>query len=141
MPMTTKMIKHSERPAPAASRSTNPFSYTLNEEVLTRIWLERLRQRDLFRRGKLSCPVESTTTDENRKLRVLVEEVGEVAQELDALEMITRARTESREKFEARLNKRRRHLQLELTQLAAVTVAWLESFELGNQESRNGGGR
>lgn len=94
-----------------------------------RIADERARQRQLWRQGKLSCCVESPITDDNRKLRVVMEEIGEIARELDQLDLITKGRTESSAAFNARLQKRRLKLHDELTDAAAVLTAWLESFE------------
>ena len=77
---------------------------------------ERERQEKLFRTGKILFNVASTTPDVKRKLRVLVEEVGEVAQAIDLLESGHR-------------QTRLKHLREELVQVAAVCVAWLESLE------------
>jgi len=97
--------------------------------AFARIANERTRQRELFRMGKLSCSVASPVTDDNRKLRVVMEEVGEIAHEIDLLEMVTKGRTESTKAFTARYQARRSELREEITQAAAVLVAWLESFE------------
>jgi len=77
---------------------------------------ERLRQRQLLREGKILFNCDSPIVDLDRKLRVLMEEVGEVAREVDHIERgseIARAK-----------------LRTELTQVAAVATAWLESFEV-----------
>ena len=88
--------------------------------VFARIANERSRQRELFHAGKITFDCASPLPDANRKLRVLVEEVGEVAQEMDRLENLRdgRAACFARE-----------DLQEELVQVAAVAVAWLESLE------------
>lgn len=87
--------------------------------VFERISRERLRQRALMRAGKISFACESPIVGDDRKLRVLVEEVGEVAQALDHLERATaRGRVFARE-----------DLQTELVQVAAVACAWLEALE------------
>jgi hypothetical protein len=88
--------------------------------VFERIAQERCRQEGLARAGKFSSTCASKIMDDNRKLRVLVEEVGEVAQEIDFLENAKGAL--SRAKFSGQLRE-------ELTQVAAVAVAWLESLE------------
>ena len=88
--------------------------------VFERIAQERSRQRELFLKGKHLFSCDSPVADANRKLRVLVEEVGEVAEALDALEFQHVSRREKR---------LRAHLQDELVQVAAVAVAWLESLE------------
>ena len=94
-------------------------------EVFARIAQERSRQRELFRTGKISFDVSSATPDANRKLRVLVEEVGEVAEAIDQIEVCESSPTPCRRHL-PRLNK---NLREELIQVAAVAVAWLESME------------
>lgn len=89
-------------------------------DVFTRIAAERMRQRELFHTGRILFDCASPTPDENRKLRVLIEEVGEVAKELDNIEA---ARSERAVKFS------REDLHNELVHVAAVAVAWLESLE------------
>lgn len=90
--------------------------YALRTTILQRLWLERLRQRQLLREGKILFDCASPIADDNRKLRALVEEVGEVAQELDRCEaMPTNARND---------------LRNELVQTAAVCIAWLEALEV-----------
>lgn len=82
-------------------------------EVFAKIAAERDRQRQLFHAGKITFDCASPLPDPNRKLRVLTEEVGEVAQELDRLE---------------HCKDRRGDLETELIQVAAVATAWLESL-------------
>lgn len=48
---------------------------------------ERLRQRQLFSQGKLSFRVDGDIPSPSRKLHVLIEEVGEVAEAIEAIEM------------------------------------------------------
>jgi hypothetical protein len=88
--------------------------------VFALIAQERVRQRELFHQGKITFDCASVIPDPNRKLRVLVEEVGEVAQELDRLEA---AKDKRAVQFITE------DLRTELVQVAAVAVAWLESFE------------
>ena len=78
---------------------------------------ERERQDALFVEGKIPFNCASRIADAKRKLRVLVEEVGEVAQEIDNLEQ--------HPDYKAL----KANLKTELTQVAAVCVAWLESLE------------
>ncbi|MDE2104379.1 MAG: hypothetical protein KGL39_44485 [Patescibacteria group bacterium] len=85
--------------------------------VFDRVADERLRQRALFVAGQITFDVGSPLPDANRKLRVLAEEVGEVAEAIDFLE-------------EKNCAGRREHLRTELIQVAAVAVAWLESLEV-----------
>jgi NTP pyrophosphatase (non-canonical NTP hydrolase) len=81
---------------------------------------ERERQEKLFRAGKFNFTASSKSAGAKRKFRVLLEEIGEVAQECDALEYAKRmdVRASITEK-----------LATELVQVAAVAVAWLESME------------
>jgi hypothetical protein len=113
-----KAIHQSNSPAehsPDDSRR-GPF-YELPRPILERIWIERLRQKDLFRIGKIGFDCASPIVSDDRKLRVLVEELGEIAQEIDAAEF-------GDNKKQARLR-----LRTELIQVAAVAIAWLKSFE------------
>jgi hypothetical protein len=89
--------------------------------VFARVAAERSHQRKLFATGFITFDCASVIPDPNRKLRVLMEEVGEVAQELDKLEGL---RDRRGERFVLE------DLQEELVQVAAVAVAWLESFEV-----------
>jgi hypothetical protein len=93
-------------------------------DVMARVTKERIRQQELFLAGKLSFTCASHTADDNRKLRVLVEEVGEVAEAIDLLEA-----AESRGDGAASAL-RREELHAELVQVATVAVAWLESLEV-----------
>jgi hypothetical protein len=81
----------------------------------SRVRQERDRQRQLFREGKISFDVSSPIIDPARKFRVLAEEVGEVAHAIDQIENHDMAAG---------------NLHLELIQVAAVAVAWLESLEV-----------
>lgn len=76
---------------------------------------ERLRQRTLFNLGKHAFSVDDPHVDQRRKLRVLIEEVGEVAQAIDMIELDP-SRIVARQ-----------HLVEELIQVAAVCVAWIEA--------------
>jgi hypothetical protein len=86
-------------------------------DVFERIAQERVRQQELLRSGKITFSCSSPIVDDNRKLRVLTEEVGEVAEAIDALE-----NKNDRKRFD--------HLREELVQVAAVAVAWLEAMEV-----------
>jgi len=86
--------------------------------VMARVAAERIRQQQLFRDGKFTFTCASPTADENRKLRVLAEEVGEVAEALDRIENSKSNHRPARE-----------HLRDELVQVAAVACGWLESME------------
>ena len=84
-------------------------------DVFTRISAERGRQSLLLRQGKLLFNCSSIVVDPRRKLRVIVEELGEVAEALFRLEA-----SDSKAS--------REHLITELVQVAAVAVAWLEAL-------------
>ena len=79
--------------------------------------IERLRQRRLFAEGRITFDCASPVVDPRRKLRVLIEEIGEVAQEIDRVEQHPNSVSH------------RHDLAVELIQVAAVCVAWLESLE------------
>jgi len=83
---------------------------------------ERERQELLFRNGQHLFTCASPVASSTRKLRVLTEEVGEVAKALDQLEF-------AEDRKSLAIQTWRRELETELVQVAAVTVAWLESLE------------
>ena len=74
---------------------------------------ERERQHELFISGHFTFTCASTIVDPTRKLRVLTEEVGEVANAIDELEC-------ARDTVA--------HLKKEIIQVAAVALGWLESL-------------
>ena len=88
------------------------------KDVCALVHAERDRQIKLFVEGKISFECSSRVADPKRKLRVLVEEVGEVAQALKL-----------REQGKPRPLAATEHLIEGLVQVAAVCVAWLESLE------------
>lgn len=86
------------------------------EDAIQRIHAERDRQNELFAEGKISFTCASRTADPRRKLRALVEQVGEVAEAIDEMGQHYK-------------KVRCAHLAEELVQVAAVCVAWLEALE------------
>lgn len=90
----------------------------LRKRVLQHVVNERQRQMELFHQGKHTFTCSSRIVDDNRKLRVLVKEVGEVAEALDRVESHKGGNSQPHE-----------DLRDELIQVAAVCVAWLESLE------------
>lgn len=84
----------------------------------TLIHQERERQEQLHRDypEKYLVNCSSPVADERRKFRVLIEELGEIAEAIDFLEQQNCLR-------------RRDELKKELVQFAAVAVAWLETPE------------
>lgn len=95
---------------------------------------ERERQKELFRTGRITFDCASPVPDPRRKFRVLFEECGEVAHAIDQVENHNLAAS---------------NIKTEVTQVAAVAVAWLESIESSSSScsssssssSSNGGGR
>ena len=125
----TQTPKHPNSKAPELWRNSPAML-----SVFARISAERGRQKLLYLTGKITFDCASTLPDPNRKFRVLTEELGEVAKELDKLEQL---RDRRGEKFVLE------DLRDELVQVAAVAVAWLESLEIQNSklEIKNGGAR
>jgi hypothetical protein len=97
-------------------------------DVFTLIHAERERQEKSFRTGKFLFTCASPTADPKRKLRILTEELGEVAKAIDQLEV-----AESRNSLA--IKSWRAELKLELIQVAAVAVAWLESLHAEGGQS------
>lgn len=96
--------------------------------VIEATFAERQRQDKLQRDqpDKYPFALSSPIPDTRRKLRVIFEECGEVADALDKLERATR--------HEVRWA--RYDLGMELIQTAACCAAWLESFEAANGGAR-----
>lgn len=86
---------------------------------------ERLRQERLCREGKFAHTCADLNWDADRKLGVLMEEVGEVAKVLNEVPV-----------WRPMNNADRKVLREELIQVAAVAVAWVESIDL-----RDGGAK
>lgn len=85
--------------------------------IFAEIESERLRQKKLLNTGQILFTLDSPVVDNDRKLRICAEELGEIAGALDKLEGSPRARS------------RKDDLRKELIQLAACLVAWLETPE------------
>lgn len=100
--------------------------------VLNRMIDERARQEDLKRRGKFlfSC-ADHPGLNDTQKLLVLVEEVGEVAQVILNLQHLAKDWKDELAAvgFEERHLILKAKLEEEVTQVAAVAMAWLESIE------------
>ena len=103
-------------------------SYTLHKSILEKIWLERLRQKQLLREGRIAFACASPVVSHDRKLRVLAEEIGEVAGAIDRIENFNPLR-QPRAELSEPSTRARKQLCDELTQVAAVAIAWLESLE------------
>ena len=87
---------------------------TRTDHILIMVELERDRQRQLFADGKIPEALDDITIDDVTKLAILIEEVGEVAKEIN-----DGNRTPARTYY--------RNLLTELVQVAAVAAAWAES--------------
>ncbi|HEY4415927.1 MAG TPA: hypothetical protein VGO57_09565 [Verrucomicrobiae bacterium] len=85
---------------------------------------ERAQQEELFQAGKHLFTCSSPVVDEVRKLGVLVEELGEIADAIENLEKAT-----VRDAKLAFDSLQHRYLVNEIVQVAAVAVAWLEAKE------------
>ena len=107
-----------------------PRVYELPAGILEKIWLERLRQKQLLRDGKILFTCDSSIVGPDRKLRVLVERIGEVARAVEQMEF-TVLRGKLSPHRSAKSTGTRHDLRNELTQLAAAGIAWLESLEAG----------
>lgn len=94
------------------------------EDVFSLIHQERDRQVALFVEGRISFECSSVVAEPRRKLRVLIEEVGEVAEAIDEWE-----RWNASPRAGVQQQRAQKHLVTELIQVAAVCVAWLESLE------------
>lgn len=84
-------------------------------QVLNRIRDERIRQDQLIRDGKIHGACEDPNESDLIKLPILMEEVGEVALEINDV-------AQDDPKYA-------NHMHEELIQVAAVACAWAESFE------------
>jgi hypothetical protein len=122
-----------------------PFSaagvpYTLSKSILEKIWLERLRQKQLLREGKIFFACDSPVVSHDRKLRVLTEELGEVAGAIDQIEMLNPLRQPRAEMSEPSA-RAKNNLRDELAQIAAVAIAWLESLQTPASPERGSASR
>ena len=106
-------------------------NYTLSKSILEKIWFERLRQKQLLRESRIAFACDSPVVSHDRKLRVLTEELGEVAGAIDRIENFNPLR-QPRAELSEPSTRARKHLCDELTQVAAVAIAWLESLQKDN---------
>jgi hypothetical protein len=126
----------------AGDRNSQPIKYSLlvgiaalcvgwvecmhpGVDVIALVDQERTRQTQLFLDGKFLFSCSSPFIDELRKLRVLQEEIGEVAEAIDELEAAMARQGRKAEAVERCVA----NLCCELIQVAAVAVAWLEALE------------
>lgn len=87
-------------------------------EVFELIARERVRQRELLAAGRFKHCCDSREISNFQKLAIATEELGEVAREIFEMH--------DKNDFSP---ERKAALRAELVQLAAVTVAWLETGE------------
>ena len=114
--------------------------YTLPKTILEKIWLERLRQKQLVREGRIGFACDSPVVSHDRKLRVLTEELGEIARAIDRIENCDPLRRPRAELSDASA-RARKNLCAELTQVAAVAIAWLESLPTPTSADRGSASR
>lgn len=93
---------------------------TTSSAMMESTFAERRRQDELLRTGKLLFNCASSIADDRRKFRVLIEEIGEVAQAIDRVECCP-----SRHQLETLKYEQFK----ETIQVLAVAVAWLEALE------------
>ena len=91
-------------------------------DVFAQIAAERRRQKELLRDGRILFNLDSPVVDNDRKLRIVVEEIGEIANAIDRLESLKRGT--------ASYAAGRAHLEEEVVQAAACLCAWLETAEV-----------
>jgi len=91
------------------------------QDPLDRFNHERERQQMLLASERILFNCDSPVVDPRRKLRVLVEELGEVSLAIDRIETARHAR--SRENYLI-------ELKHELVHVGAVAIAWLETPEV-----------
>jgi NTP pyrophosphatase (non-canonical NTP hydrolase) len=91
----------------------------MNAEVLRLIDAERDRQERLITEGRIPWNCADPAIDDDRKLAVLTEEIGEVAKAILWI----------RDPDAFDLDLRTLELRDELVQVAAVSVAWLEALD------------
>jgi hypothetical protein len=132
-----QMLRMSQRPH-LRDRLTRLAAFTLGWMesnggkigVLTEaVIYERARQEALFKAGDLPFTCASLTADDSRKFTVLLEECGEVADAVQALEEKPTDRS------------RLVHLQSELVQVFAVCLGWLEALRATETQRTQRGGR
>lgn len=104
------------------------LTYAFNKSILEKIWLERLRQKQLLREGKIFFACDSPVVSHERKLRVIMEEIGEVARALEHIEILNPLR-QPRAALSEPSTRAKQNLRDELTQVASVAIAWLESLQ------------
>lgn len=107
-------------PNPATEAVVIDSRYAVIETVL----LERERQESLCREGVHKFTCSDPAIPNLRKFPILLEEVGKVGTELEFL-------SGTDDKLDQEYARDR--LRDELTQVAAVTIAWLESLEKEDQ--------
>lgn len=100
----------------------SPDSQLLEESVLPLrlIARERIRQEEMKRSGRFQFTCADDELSNAEKMTILMEEVGEVAREV----LTQEGRRLARDTIGTR-----EALQKELIQVAAVSLAWIESLE------------
>lgn len=96
----------------------------LHKKLLYEIRFERMRQEQLKAEGRFPWTCSDTVADA-KKLAVLAEEFGEASREV--VEMLIH--DDKRYTKTPQYGEHRKNLRKELVQIAAVCLAWLESYE------------
>lgn len=94
-----------------------------NKQILRAIRDERFRQQSLFMAGKIGFDCADPNVSDTDKLPVLLEELGEVGEELQILAPILKCPESKTSKADLKYR-----LRTELIQVAAVACAWAESL-------------
>lgn len=121
------MSAHTFKAPKLGAKIPGGAEYKLSKSVLDLVWLERLRQMALLRDGKLTWNCATAGISHDKKLRAIMEEVGEVAQAIDDIENLRcTSSVDHHRKYRAAMS----HLREEITQIAACSIAWLEALEV-----------
>ncbi len=99
------------------------INLVVHDRVLSAITDERVRQEQLRMSGKFTWTCLDKLVSNSEKLAVLAEEFGEVSKEI-VEQLIANSQGCTVEIFELFNDK----IKKELVQVAAICVAWLESF-------------
>jgi hypothetical protein len=103
------------------TKKAAPGKYRLNDQIIERIWIERLLHRDALKKGKAAFDCASQVVSDDRKLRALMSVVGDVSNRIDENERLILPGSAK--------NAQANNLRQDLVRVAAITIAWLEALE------------
>jgi len=115
------------KPTSVTSSKSNP-EIPPQHFAIIQIITERRRQNKLVETCDLPWNCSNSDISSSRKVNVLVEELGEIAQIVDKLENPPAHKRWIDGRTDEARRRQIRHLRTEITQLAACCVAWLESL-------------